>query len=276
MKQCGKQATNATGHADTSLPRLSVRSNRRMGTAGLYCDYAMAWNEAPPQNPQLSLAKLIYTVGSATFLYQWFSWVGTAILWAPSMRNRWAVISQAYPVSVLVSFLMMISLLFAYRPLKPLVYRRLRAIEHKSGMLGNIALGLVTGLLLSFLSIPLVMNGLGGWQTQWLATVLADAKRMSPESVVVAGLLIVAVPISSEIVSKAIIFRTLEEHANIPAAVIGSGLLFAYLWPVCGWPIGILLGLSSAVLYHRTRSLSSSVIANAVLTFCAGNFGFMR
>jgi len=66
------------------------------------------------------------------------------------------------------------------------------------------------------------------------------------------------------------LFRTLSDYASVPAAVLGSCLLFAYVCPVFSFPAAIILGVVSAILYHRTRNLAASIIANATFTFAGG------
>jgi membrane protease YdiL (CAAX protease family) len=88
--------------------------------------------------------------------------------------------------------------------------------------------------------------------------------------------LFVVLPIAGEMVFSGIVFGTLSEHVSIPAAAIGSTLAFAFIWPLFDVATRLLLGLTSAILFYRTRSLVAPIAANVVVTSCICIFIILR
>ena len=81
---------------------------------------------------------------------------------------------------------------------------------------------------------------------------------------------IIILAVSSEVVYRGVVFRTLVAYAGTPAAVLGSCMLFAFIFPVLSFPSAIILGGTSAILYYRTRNLLTSITANAIFTVGGG------
>jgi membrane protease YdiL (CAAX protease family) len=81
---------------------------------------------------------------------------------------------------------------------------------------------------------------------------------------------IIILAVSSEVVYRGVVFRTLADYVSTPAAVFGSCMLFAFICPVLNFPIAIILGGASAILYYRTRNLLASITANAIFTVGGG------
>ncbi len=126
----------------------------------------------------------------------------------------------------------------------------------------NSALGVLVGLIVFVAGLPflltldkhvgfihLLVNRFFGVQTVFLAV-----------------LLVVILPIGSEIVFRGIVFGTLLDQLGFPAALLSSSLLFAYVWPVYDAGVALLLGIATAIVYHRSHSLIPGIIANFILT----------
>ncbi|MGH9691201.1 MAG: lysostaphin resistance A-like protein [Candidatus Acidiferrales bacterium] len=86
------------------------------------------------------------------------------------------------------------------------------------------------------------------------------------------GLLLIAVPVLSELVFRGIAFRFLRAASSFWPAAIGSSLLFACVWSVPTTSVAVILGVASALVFRKTRALVSSIIANATLTILVETF----
>jgi membrane protease YdiL (CAAX protease family) len=84
-------------------------------------------------------------------------------------------------------------------------------------------------------------------------------------------------PITSEIVYRGIIFKAFLESSSVVPAALLSACAFALAWPIFNPIIGLLLSLATALLYHRFRNVSSTIIANAVLSIaCTATLVYRR
>ena len=106
-----------------------------------------------------------------------------------------------------------------------------------------------------------------GWgQGKFESIQLLIAHALSPLGVLNLLFFIFALAVSSEIVFRGIVFRTCARYATVPAAALASCLLFAYIFPVVGFIAAIILSVTSSILYHKTRNLLASILANALFT----------
>src|SRR2546428_10956296 len=222
----------------------------------------MAESQITPEASVFSLSKLIYTLSAAMLVYQFSLLYGTNFLLDLVRKHavdKWTKASQyGFPAIMLLFLLAMVAVVLAYRPRRPLI--AWPSADGKGGRrpIKNIGLGVLGGLVASALAAPLVLPG--ETRAGFLARAIVDVYGMSPGNVLMFLLLAVALPVASEMVFRGIVFRTLTAYASVPAAVIGSSLLFAYFWPVLNWFAGIILGMVSGILYYRTRSLTASII----------------
>jgi Type II CAAX prenyl endopeptidase Rce1-like len=95
-----------------------------------------------------------------------------------------------------------------------------------------------------------------------IPTLIASA--FSPLPILELVFFVIAFALGSEIVFRGIVFRTFAAYASIPAAVLGSCLLFALVCPFLGFLSALILGVSCAILFYKTRNLIASVVANAL------------
>ena len=87
-----------------------------------------------------------------------------------------------------------------------------------------------------------------------------------PRIALVVILFVILLPVGSEIVFRGIFFKSFLESSSLVPAVLLSAVAFALVWPSYNVVTGFLLGLTTALLYHRFRSVIPAVVANAVLT----------
>lgn len=83
-------------------------------------------------------------------------------------------------------------------------------------------------------------------------------------------LLIVALPLSSELVFRGLLLPELSKYLGAAAAVAVTTLLFALWWPVLGWEASVIVGIVTSSLYLRTRNIIAPTIANSLATILIG------
>ena len=136
--------------------------------------------------------------------------------------------------------------------------------------LRDVLVGGGTGLAVFGLAIPFIVDA------KTRAFVNAVAPVLHPirvESVLFVLLFGGALPVATEMVFRGIVFRTLSEYLSRTAAILTSALIFATLWPVFSPPIGVLLGVATAVFSGRQgATLLRSIVADSVLVVFAGTY----
>lgn len=95
---------------------------------------------------------------------------------------------------------------------------------------------------------------------------LLASRFFNLRSLIILFLLTLILPVASEIVFRGIIFNALLEGTTLTAAVLASSFLFAYAWPVYNPITGFLLGLVTAILFYRSKSLVPGLIASMLVT----------
>jgi membrane protease YdiL (CAAX protease family) len=128
----------------------------------------------------------------------------------------------------------------------------------------SIPLGLLGGSVALVVASPTFWLGWGHTRLASIQSLIADA--FSSFAVLNLLFFIFALAVSSEIVFRGIILRTFAGYASIPAAALASSLLFAYIFPVLGFGAGIILGITSSILYYKTKNLLAPIFANALFT----------
>jgi membrane protease YdiL (CAAX protease family) len=217
------------------------------------------------------LDKLIYVISGAAVVYGLTLRLGTEYLIRMFRSGDVAmgdvVGRYGYPAVLVVYLVTMIAIAIAYRPVRrTLVWEPRRLVQGRVRRgIRHAAYGIVGGLICCAAAVP-VMWGHGGSNVGFLVNTIADAYGMSISSALMVLLLALALPLASEIVFRGIVLRSLAQFVSMPAAVVASALLFTLWWPVLGWYGSVTLGVVSAVLYVRTRTLTASVVANSVLS----------
>lgn len=233
-----------------------------------------AENEAWFGTRSRAFDKLIYVISATIVAYVIFLNVEANCLLAvfrnPHMERTANIASRyIYPANLLFFLLIMLVVVFIYRPMGAMVKWIPTAEVGCSRHIRNFGYGVIGGLICCAVAVPIMVLK-GGIRVRFFFNIFADAYGMSAGSILMFLVVVLALPIASEMVFRGVILRTLAEYVSIPAAIIASSVLFAYWWPVLDWYEAIVVGLVSAILYCRTRTLTASIIANAVLSVGSG------
>ena len=222
-----------------------------------------------PDSGAFPLAKLIYSLVSIFAVVDYAGPFAKQLLLS---RHTAAAVSYAYLAQILLPIVISVVLIFFYRPSSRIFGPVESRTERGIGLFRLVLYGGTGGLVAFAFSIPFLL--LGDTDGEFVAGAVSTIT--SAKGLPLILLLIIALPVAMEAIFRGITFRTLAICANVPSAVIASSLLFAHVWPAFGWPIGVILGVVSALLYRRTNSLVPSVLANAVLTLSGGAFLLYR
>lgn len=129
----------------------------------------------------------------------------------------------------------------------------------------ELLLGAAGGAAAYVVSLPLLLSF--DSDSQFVESFLTNP--YSAQTILLAILLLVVVPLTAEVAFRAIIFKTLQEELNVIAATTISVGLFAYVWPIFNGGTAFLLGLTNTWLYYRSGKISPGVVASAVLILLA-------
>jgi len=161
----------------------------------------------------------------------------------------------------LLFLLTTLAVILFYRPVSPL-FLWTSAPSRPVGTVKSVAWG-VAGAAIAFACASPVFWGVE--KNLGLIPMLISS-ALSPLPILELIVFSIALALNSEIVFRGIVFRTFAEYASIPAAVLGSCLLFLFICPVLGVLSAIILSVSSAILFYKTRNLIASVTANLIFT----------
>jgi len=235
-------------------------------------------NDEKSLGREFSLSKLIYTMCGVTIAYNLSVRYGVQFLFQSRSNysvGRWtAAVSYGYPGLILLFSLAMVAAVLPYRPIKSLFVWSPTPEKKDGSVVRNVIFGLVGGLVASAVPIPAMFHA--DRNAGFVAEVISRTTSPDGIAIIMLLLLLIALPISTEMVFRGIVFRTLAEHASVPSAVVGSCLLFAYFSPVFNPIVGAILGVVCAILHYRTRSLVPPIIANGIMTLVEGGFFLYR
>lgn len=153
--------------------------------------------------------------------------------------------------------------ILAFRPTTSLLSWGIESDKPRT-LLDLSILGIATGLVASIIASPLPLSSMSNGVVA-TATQIAEILHCGDSivfTIVVTFIIVLLVAASTELMFRGIVFRSLEERASLPSAVIASCLLCSIVWPVYNVAAGILFGALSALLFYRTRRILSSIIAN--------------
>jgi membrane protease YdiL (CAAX protease family) len=159
----------------------------------------------------------------------------------------------------LVQFLL--ALLF-FRPAKSLLVPATLGAPTEGGFLPAVGFGLVTGVAALAVTAP---TFLWGHAPSAVATFFLDHLYGIPDLALLIVLLIL-LPIAAELLFRGVFFARLLEISTIGPALILSSLLFAWAWQVLNPAAAFVFSLASGILFYRTRSVLSCIVANCVFT----------
>jgi membrane protease YdiL (CAAX protease family) len=158
-------------------------------------------------------------------------------------------------------------LLLFFRPLPTVFASRSSENPTNRPVIARIGLGFLAGLVTFLAGASFV----GGPQSSTLGTFVAN-HLFSVSAVVLVVLVVVLLPLASEIFFRGIFFRQLLESMPLAPALILSTALFTWAWPMFNSIAALALGLLSGVLFYRTRSVLACIVANATATIALGVF----
>lgn|ERR1700691_1380110 len=162
-------------------------------------------------------------------------------------------------------------LLLFFRPLPKVFASRSAEDSANRPIIGRIGLGFLAGLITFLAGASFV----GGPQSSTLGTFLAN-HFFSVSAMMLVVLVVVLLPVASEIFFRGIFFRQLLESMPLIPALILSTALFTWAWPMFNSIAAIALGLLTGVLYYRTRSILACIVANATATVALGIYVMCR
>ncbi len=128
--------------------------------------------------------------------------------------------------------------------------------EHSSRSVG---VGLGVGAALGVLAIGyLKLSAQYGWFD------VPDQATASSTGLAVILLAVLAAPIFEEYIFRGLVFQGLKRNLPLVVSVLGSGLIFAAVHPLVSFVPVLLLGMTTSMLYHKTKSLLASIVTHAV------------
>ncbi|HKI10614.1 MAG TPA: CPBP family glutamic-type intramembrane protease [Candidatus Acidoferrum sp.] len=176
--------------------------------------------------------------------------------------SRWTYLLRYFHTGMAVVFLAELTLvicLYRFGPLRMTL--RDMGMTIAAQKWGGLAWGFLAGILVCVAGLPLLRLDRRSDLTD-----LIMGEVFHPRIILLVILFAILLPLASEIVFRGIVFKSLLESSRLVPAVLVSALAFALVWPVYNLITGFLLGLTTAVLYHRFRSAIPAVVANAVFT----------
>jgi membrane protease YdiL (CAAX protease family) len=218
-----------------------------------------------------SLTRMIYAVCSAVVLYKVLEFGGWSVLRKvqniPFGLYRFDLWFHA---TNLFCILAMLAVGLPYRPKSELFHWQ--SPRPKFGVFRSIWLGLGGGVVALVLASPIFW--IGDTRLESVRSLIAHA--FSPLRVLDVVVFILALAVTSEMAYRGVVFRTLASCATMPAAILASGMLFAYIYPVLSFPAATILGIASAILYYRTGNLLAPTVSNVVFTAGGGALTLYR
>lgn len=215
------------------------------------------------------LDRLIYVISGGAVVYGLAMRLGTAyfirVLRSENVTKIDIASQYGYSAILVIYLLTMIAIAVVYRLLGEEFTWERSAPGGRGGTPKRVVYGAAAGLICCAATVPVIW-GHGGSRVHLLVSTVAHAYGLSIGSILMVLLLGVALPIASEVVFRGIVLRSFAYFVSVPAAVVASTLLFALWWPVMNWYGSVVLGVISAILYVRTRTLTASVVANSVVS----------
>jgi membrane protease YdiL (CAAX protease family) len=183
-----------------------------------------------------------------------------------SFLTRWA-----FPMAMIVVSLELIVVLYFYRPLGGVFNFSSREESGRRGGWGAVV-GLAGGLCAFIVSLPLLQR------SNSQQSIIREIQNcpICLGVILQLALLLIILPILSELVFRGVVFKTLQTESSFWPAVIGSSLLFACVWPVFNPGVAIVLGVASALVFHKTRDVVPCMITNTTLTIFGEAFLLLR
>jgi membrane protease YdiL (CAAX protease family) len=188
--------------------------------------------------------------------------------------SRWSFLVQYLDSGMAVVVLAeLIAVVCCYRLGRLRMTLRDMGLRFSVPRLKELLWGFLTGLLTYAAGLPILVrldrySGL---------TALIIHNFYHPAIILVLLLFAIFLPTISEVVFRGIIFKAFLESSSVVPAVLLSAFVFALVWPIYNPIIGLMLGIATALLYHRFRNVFPAIVANVVLTIaCAATLVYQR
>lgn len=236
--------------------------------------------EAAQQNAghsaRLHLTKLVYAVlfliltGASFFVFSGMYYRHLAM--TEQNRSLWLV-NQYSPLAQSVFYLLqLLVLLYFFRPLRQILAPPTAPDLPRRFVYRDIGIGFSAGLVALGAALP----GFLGAHHQSSVTVAFLTQHFDGIGVAFLLLIVFLLPWVSEVFFRGVVLRLLLENVSVGAALIVSILLFTLSWPVFNLFAAFVLGLAASILFYRTRSVLSCVVANFCFTVGAIALQFWR
>jgi membrane protease YdiL (CAAX protease family) len=168
-----------------------------------------------------------------------------------------------YPAEALIHLVALAGVICAYW--RSLLFGRYRAIQTTQTTWKSGLFGLATGVAVS------IVAGLGRNSDALLQRgIVFGALLWNPERVFgIASLLLIAIalPVVGEAFYRGIVLRTLTEYTTMPAAILGSSILFACIFPLYSPATRLVFGVLAGGLFYWARNLIAPTVASVALSF---------
>jgi membrane protease YdiL (CAAX protease family) len=225
---------------------------------------------------QTPLTKLLYIL-CATIVIQTsiLSFYGRFVTSGPILYEHFTLwerlVLNYYSVSVFLTVLITIGAIVAFYCSHGAALNKQSIVaESINNHARNLVLGIGGGVLAFALSLPLLTRG--DPAAKLGARLLSQSLGLSWESILVLLIVLLVLPVTIEIFLCHVVIDTLANYVSVPAVLVASSLLFAFLWPVFNSVAAVTLGAISVLLYHRTRSITAPIVASIVLTMSGLSF----
>jgi membrane protease YdiL (CAAX protease family) len=200
------------------------------------------------------------------FLYRYWAQSGGSAV------DRYLQLNDiAYPLSALFLLFEMLVLIWLFKPFSNQLKDASTPSRTRS-LLFDVAVGIGTGLAGFAVTIPFLW---GVKATPFISGLVTQdhPNRFKGIEILLFGLFI---PIGTELVFRAITQRKLGAHMSSLGTIILSAVLGACLRSIFNFPFLMVLGLVCGTLFWWRRTLLPAVVADIVMTVCAGAYVAFR
>jgi membrane protease YdiL (CAAX protease family) len=174
-------------------------------------------------------------------------------------RLVWLAGEDAPLAQGLYYFLQLVILLSFFRPFRQIWRRPTDPRLAATSVYKRVTIGIIAALVALGATVPLYL----GMQEQTPTALNFLAKHFDAVGVAYLLLVILVLPLLTELFFRRILLGTLMESISVVAALIVSILLFAVSWPVYSLLIALVFGLVVSLLFWKTRSVLSCAVANS-------------
>lgn len=227
-------------------------------------------------NARLSLRRVVYALCVVAVAFRIFDAVEaremTQLVRNSAIERLTSIIQVSYAAVVFFFLIEMVAALLAFRPLRMILMPPHSPDQKPRHFIVDAFLGVAGGLCAFLLSVPVLLRGDPG------AVLLSGFLEppWSPFRLLIPVVVVLVLPVPTETFFRGIVLGAFVDHVGKGAALVGSSLLFAAMWPLSHPFLGAILGLASGVLYLRLHRLLPCFFANATAVLCSGWLLWLR